>query len=150
MKSNDNDFTLSEEAIEKGINRVSRFEKRRKIAKSVGGAGLSLVALFAFSRQIQSNNLTSTKPIESYEISCKRIQDGNIHTTQFTLPGNTVDVNGMAEKSCGISQQNLNSTHKDPNLTISGELKTSSASACAASIEIWIDSKMSETFCLKM
>ncbi len=150
MKSNDKDFTLSEEAIAIGINRVSKFETRRKIAKSVGGVGLSLVALFAFGRQIQSDDLTATKPMKSYEVSCKRIQDGDIHMTQFTLPGNTVDVKRLAEKSCGISQQNLDSTHKDPNLAISGELKTSSASPCAESIEIWIDSKMSETFCLKM
>ncbi len=149
MKSGDKDFTLTEDAITKGINRVSRFEKRRKIAKSVGGVGLSLVALFAFSRQIQSDDVTATKPMKSYEITCKRIQDGKIYTTKFNLPGNTEDVKRLAEKSCGISQPNLSSTNKDPNLAISGELKTSSASACAKSIEIWIDSKVAETFCLK-
>lgn len=149
MKSNDEVFNLSEEAITKGLERVSNFETRRKIAKAVGGAGFALVVLFAFSSQFQSEDLVATEAKSTYEVTCKRIQDKQMHTIQFTILGDSANIRELAEKSCGISPQDSDSTENDPNLALSGELKTPNTAKCTDSVEIWIDSRVTETFCLK-
>ena len=148
MNFDNESLVLTESAITDGIKRVSRYEHRRKIIKSIGITSLTLVALVAFVYRSDVSNFITPKSTVAFKITCKSINHGKLSETKFTILSEVGSVKLEAEKLCGESNFNEINNSQDPQMTVSGHLAYKDAKDCHEKTEIWVNSKKIRTFCV--